>query len=68
MLGCSNALSYIPDEPLTLWSNEEGYGRNPVDVGNYGANYSNVFLLGNGRLGIATECNQSEGILINEKN
>lgn len=67
MLGCSNALPYIPDEPLTLWSNEEGYGRNPVDVGNYGANYSNVFLLGNGSLGIATECNQSEGILINEK-
>lgn len=67
MLGCTNSASYIPDEALTLWTNEEGYGKNPVDVGNYGANYSNVFLLGNGRLGMATGCDQSEGILINEK-
>lgn len=67
MISCSNPKSYTPDEPLTLWTNEEGYGKNVVDVGNYGANYSNIFLLGNGRLGIAIEGYQTEGILINEK-
>lgn len=67
MIDCTNTKTYTPDEALTLWTYEEGYGRDPVNVGNYGADYSNVFLLGNGRLGIATECNMSEGILINEK-
>ncbi len=66
MVDCENTASYIPDEPMTLWYNEE-INKDNVEVGNYGAQYFEVFLLGNGRLGMATNCGSSEGILINEK-
>ena len=63
-VSCDDASSYIPDEPMTVWYNTtDGQSQ----VGNYGANYLEVFLLGNGRMGMTTLCKSSETFPIHEK-
>ena len=64
MTYCENTSSYTPDHPYTLWFNTEDDGK--VDVGDFGA-YKKVFLLGNGRLGMAIYGGRNEEILINDK-
>lgn len=64
LVDCTSPASYIPDEPMTMWYNT---AEGETKVGNYGANYLEVFLLGNGRMGMTTLCKSSESFPIHEK-
>lgn len=60
MLQCSDFNLYRPSEPMTLWyPNADGWS---TQVQGH-----NVFLLGNGHLGLTTRCRPSETMPVNEK-
>lgn len=60
MLQCTDFNHYRPAEPMTLWyPNADGWS---TQVQGH-----NVFLLGNGHLGLTTRCRPSETMPVNEK-
>lgn len=64
LVACENTAAYIPDEPMTVWYNTAD---GSSQVGNFGAQYLEVFLMGNGRMGMTTLCKSSETFPIHEK-
>lgn len=60
MLQCSDFNSYHPLEPMTLWYPT-------ADGWNTQVQGHNVFLLGNGHLGLTTRCRPTETMPVNEK-